>query len=298
MQLAADAGQKHDAAAFISTTYKILDAGYEEIAWNADGKSFVIRNPERFAERILPEYFNHSQYSSWVRAANAYDFKKTSKAGVWEHPDFQRGRPDLLSAIKRKPPPKRKPKPKSAAAPPPAEEAAGASAAATSDAADLAWPLEQIELMAIIEQEKEGLEFMTGEMRRLEEEAAQVQAETAADEEQLRQLLEAARHLLSETRALRPLDGPAATEFAAQYECPLRLPGFRMLGVHERCDFDCTHALLARHPAILELAKTPEIAAQIEELRAKQEQLGRQHPELCLSVERNLEALPLEQLDW
>ena len=53
MQLAADAGQKHDAAAFISTTYKILDAGYEEIAWNADGKSFVIRNPERFAERIL-----------------------------------------------------------------------------------------------------------------------------------------------------------------------------------------------------------------------------------------------------
>ena len=177
---------------FISTTYKMLDASYDEIAWSSDGKAFVIRNPERFAERILPEYFNHSQYSSWVRAANAYDFKKTSKAGVWAHPDFQRGRPELLAKIKRKQQPKRMPKPKSASAAPPAEEAAVASEAATSDAVDLEWPLEQIELMAIIEQEKETLEFMTGEMKRLEEEAAQ----TWADEEKLGQLVETARHLL------------------------------------------------------------------------------------------------------
>ena len=74
---------------FVLTTYEMLNAGYEEVAWSEDGKSIVVRNPERFGVKILPIHFGHSQFASWVRAANAHDFKKTGR-GEWMHPDFQR----------------------------------------------------------------------------------------------------------------------------------------------------------------------------------------------------------------
>ena len=65
-------------------------------------------NAELLAEHILPQYFKHGQYASWVRALNAYDFKK-SGAGRWHHPSFLRGHPELLKNIRGSAPPSRGP---------------------------------------------------------------------------------------------------------------------------------------------------------------------------------------------
>lgn len=92
---------RHGATEFISWTWEMINAGHENIHWSADGKAIVVSNPERLATAVLPLYFRRSQYSSWVRALNAYGFRKVG-VGQWEHPDFQRDRPERLKQIVRK----------------------------------------------------------------------------------------------------------------------------------------------------------------------------------------------------
>jgi len=93
-------------AEFIESTWSMVNAHHPEIGWSDDGTLIVVSNAERLAERLLPQYFRHGQYASWVRALNAYDFKK-SGAGRWHHPSFVRGHPELLGNIRRKVPPSR-----------------------------------------------------------------------------------------------------------------------------------------------------------------------------------------------
>ena len=54
---------------FITKTYKILEnINHEEIiGWSAHGNSFLIKNIKQFEEEILPQYFKHSNFSSFVR---------------------------------------------------------------------------------------------------------------------------------------------------------------------------------------------------------------------------------------
>lgn len=79
----------------------MVNAGHDEVQWSDDGSRITVRNPERLARDILPRYFRHSQYASWVRALNAYNFKKVG-IGQWHHPSFQRHSPWLLAQISRK----------------------------------------------------------------------------------------------------------------------------------------------------------------------------------------------------
>jgi len=265
---------------FVATTYEMLNAGYEEIAWSEDGKSILVRNPERFGAKILPIHFGHSQFASWVRAANANDFKKTGR-GEWMHPNFQRDRPELLSSIQRKKAkPRPKPLPPTAAPPKPAEAPDG----------EPSWPLEELtqELEMILEEEREGLDFLRAEVARLEEDKAQLEKERVSDMAVAQKLLGVAQFLMSETRALKPLEGPTATEIGVEYKCPLGLPGLRMIGTNplRDDDFKCTHALVARHPRAIELANTPEFTSKISELREQYEEFRKAYPEHELSTER------------
>lgn len=92
---------------FLQKTYDILDNEDLEriIAWNDAGTLFLVKNVTEFCEQVLPVYFKHCNYASFVRQLNMYDFHKV-REGTWDnafkHPLFLRGRPELLKEIRRK----------------------------------------------------------------------------------------------------------------------------------------------------------------------------------------------------
>ncbi|KAI6703768.1 hypothetical protein NL676_012904 [Syzygium grande] len=62
------------------------------ISWNREGSGFVVWCPAEFSEHMLPKYFKHNNFSSFIRQLNTYGFKKTSsKRWEFKHDKFQRG---------------------------------------------------------------------------------------------------------------------------------------------------------------------------------------------------------------
>ncbi|KAJ9690447.1 hypothetical protein PVL29_012875 [Vitis rotundifolia] len=99
-------------APFLLKTYDLLegvrdtsneDGGQRIVSWNADGTGFVVWSPDEFSEILLPRYFKHNNFSSFVRQLNTYGFKKiASKRWEFQHDKFQRGCRDMLAEITRK----------------------------------------------------------------------------------------------------------------------------------------------------------------------------------------------------
>ena len=59
-----------------------------------DGTAFEVKDPKRLELEILPKYFRHARFQSFVRQLNFYSFKKISKernSWVYSHEYFQRG---------------------------------------------------------------------------------------------------------------------------------------------------------------------------------------------------------------
>ncbi|KNZ76265.1 Heat shock factor protein [Termitomyces sp. J132] len=87
----------------------------ELIRWSDAGDSFFVLDHERFAREVLPRWFKHQNFASFVRQLNMYGFHKIPhlQQGVlksdtdtehWNfaHPNFLRGQFDLLCLIQRK----------------------------------------------------------------------------------------------------------------------------------------------------------------------------------------------------
>ncbi|RCV32165.1 hypothetical protein SETIT_6G236100v2 [Setaria italica] len=94
---------------FLTKTYQLVDdpAVDDVISWNDDGSAFVVWRPAEFARDLLPKYFKHNNFSSFVRQLNTYGFRKIVP-DRWEFANdcFRRGEKRLLCDIhRRKPPP-------------------------------------------------------------------------------------------------------------------------------------------------------------------------------------------------
>ena len=94
---------------FLAKTYDIIMSNEHSdlIYWTEDGHGFIVNNIPRFENTVLPKYFKHNKFTSFIRQLNMYDFHKTrlkSHQKEFRHVYFCRGKPELLAEIKRKTP--------------------------------------------------------------------------------------------------------------------------------------------------------------------------------------------------
>ncbi|EKX48342.1 hypothetical protein GUITHDRAFT_151863 [Guillardia theta CCMP2712] len=75
------------------------------VTWSPNGEALLIVDPSSFATQILPRYFKHSNFASFVRQLNLYGFHKTSQEPdvcEFAHPMFKQGNEHLFKDIRRK----------------------------------------------------------------------------------------------------------------------------------------------------------------------------------------------------
>ncbi|KAL2244841.1 UNVERIFIED_CONTAM: Heat stress transcription factor A-1a [Sesamum indicum] len=89
---------------FLLKIYDMLgnDETNSLISWSSTGNSFVVTNPQLFAVNVLPIYFKHRNFQSFITQLNSYGFKKISWE-QWEYKNeyFRKGEKHLLKNIKR-----------------------------------------------------------------------------------------------------------------------------------------------------------------------------------------------------
>ncbi|KAL5529185.1 hypothetical protein ACEPAG_5159 [Sanghuangporus baumii] len=110
-------GLRQNVPPFLQKLYEMVSDSATDslIRWSDNGDSFFVLDHERVAHDVLPRWFKHSNFASFVRQLNMYGFhkiphlqqgvlKSESETEIWnfEHPNFRKGQPDLLCLITRK----------------------------------------------------------------------------------------------------------------------------------------------------------------------------------------------------
>ncbi|KAK8942665.1 Heat stress transcription factor A-2 [Platanthera zijinensis] len=60
---------------FLTKTYDVVDDPITDqvVSWSGTNNSFVVRDPHTFSSTLLPRYFKHSNFSSFIRQLNTYN---------------------------------------------------------------------------------------------------------------------------------------------------------------------------------------------------------------------------------
>lgn len=106
--------------AFVMKVWSMVNdsKNHEYIRWDDDGKTFQVYHREEFMKSILPKYFKHNNFASFVRQLNMYGWHKVQDINTgtlkddksieenwkFKNPYFQRDREDLLDNIVRNKP--------------------------------------------------------------------------------------------------------------------------------------------------------------------------------------------------
>jgi len=94
-------------ASFVDKLAKILETeDYSEIiSWTPDGEAFSIKSVTRLTEAVLPVFFKHRNFSSFIRQLNMYNFNKvrcTEGEHVYMNEHFRKGARNDYRNIKRR----------------------------------------------------------------------------------------------------------------------------------------------------------------------------------------------------